>query len=944
MGRDPLAGEILGHYRVVDRIGAGGMGVVYRAHDERLDRFVALKILPAGALVDADSRKSFQSEAQVLAKLNHPNIATIYDFDSDSSTDFLVMELLTGETVAQKLSAGPLPLDQILKFGAQMAAGIAAAHQQGILHRDLKPGNLGLTADGRLKILDFGIAKLLESDPAALTRTLTGAGMVKGTLPYMAPEQLRAGGVDARTDIYAVGVVLYEMAAGKLPYPQLHTAVLIDNILNHPPPLPTRINRAIPPGLEAVIVKAMDKDPSHRYQSAAELMTDLERLTTASTPVAAQQAFRRKLQKRTLIASAIAIALVLVAGAWFVLQRLQWRTRMAGQPVLLIGDFENRTQEAAFTDTLREMFAATLQQSRHVSVFPQSSLVDVLHRMGRPPTQPIDEAVGQEICQREGLQGLLLGSITKLGNKYVLVTRLESPSGAEILSAEKSAVNADDIPSRVDEIAESMRRSLGESLQSVKENSVPLARVTSSSLEAIRYFTLGKQSLYSGDIREAVVLFKRAIELDPKFAMAHEYLGITYEQSQDYDGEVEQLHQAALLADQVSEPERDKILGDYYATIRDFQKGCAYYRVLIRLQPLDPAPYINLGRCYQDTFDYPQAIAYTQKALRFVPQSRVRINLASQLFLQGDTQQALQIAEGFSQEYATEGWAQHWIGQMYLALGRLKDARKTFQAMTETQGDGEVEGHLSLADVDLATGAYRDAQAELKAALLAADKYQNPYLGARARLASADSMLLARAPVQQVRQALSGANLTNTSPDLVLLFGIAYAAAGDLPAAREQARAIDATLKDRDFPAIRAAQYLLAAEIALAQRKFAESVDAAQKAVFYQNSSFAAETLARCYAAAGDYQQAAQQYETVLTRASERSSAAFDNPAFRRVVLAHYQLGVLYQKLGRLNDSRSHLEKFLGYWSHPDADLDLYKDAQRRLRTLPAGGTPTAAR
>jgi len=281
---------------------------------------------------------------------------------------------------------------------------------------------------------------------------------------------------------------------------------------------------------------------------------------------------------------------------------------------------------------------------------------------------------------------------------------------------------------------------------------------------------------------------------------------------------------------------------------------------------------------------------------------------------------------------------------MYLALGRLKDARKTFQAMAETQRDAEIEGHLSLADVDLATGAYRDAQAELKAAVLAADKYQNPYLGARARLASADSMLLAHAPAQQVRHALSGANLTNTSPNLVLLFGIAYAAAGDLPAAREQARAIEATLKDYDFPAIRAAQYLLAAEIALAQRKFSESVDAAQKAVFYQNSSFAVETLARCYAAAGGYQQAAQQYETVLTRANERSSAAFDNPAFHRVVQAHYQLGILYQKLGRLNDSRSHLEKFLGYWSHPDSDLEFYKDAQRRLRSLPAGGTPTAAR
>ena len=524
------------------------------------------------------------------------------------------------------------------------------------------------------------------------------------------------------------------------------------------------------------------------------------------------------------------------------------------------------------------------------------------------------------------------------------MTRLESPSGGEILSAEKFAGTADDIPGRVDEIAESMRHSLGESRQSVKENSVPLAKVTSPSLEAIRYFTLGKQSLYSGNIGEAVVLFKKAIELDPKFAMAHEYLGITYEQSQDHDGEVEQLRQAALLAGQVSEPERDKILGDYYSTIRDFQKGCAYYQILIRLQPVDPAPYINLGRCYQDTFDYPQAISYTRKALQLVPQSRVRINLASQLFLQGDTQQALQVAEGFSQEYATEGWAQHWIGQIYLALGRLQDARKTFQAMADTGGDAEIEGHLSLADMDLATGAYRDAQPELKAAVLAADKYQNSYLGARTRLALADSMLLAHVPAQRVRQVLSEARLTNKSPDLILLFGIAHAAAGDLPAAHEQARAIEAMLKDRDVPATRAAQFLLTAEIALAQRGFPESVEAAQKAVAYQNSSFAIETLARCYAAAGDFQQAAQQYETVLTRANERSSAAFDNPAFRRVVLDHYQLGVLYQKLGRLSDSRSHLEKFLGYWSQADADLDLYKDAQRRLRVLPPGGTPTAAR
>ena len=298
------------------------------------------------------------------------------------------------------------------------------------------------------------------------------------------------------------------------------------------------------------------------------------------------------------------------------------------------------------------------------------------------------------------------------------------------------------------------------------------------------------------------MLFKKAIELDPKFAMAHEYLGITYEQSQDHDGEVEQLRQAALLADQVSEPERDKILGDYYSTIRDFQKGCAYYQILFGCSRLI-RPYIN----------WPMLSGYLDHPRRFPireayagAQSPVRDQSAS-IVLQGDTQQALQVAEGFSQEYATEGWAQHWIGQIYLAQGRLQDARKTFQAMADTGGDAEIEGHLSLADMDLATGAYRDAQPELKAAVLAADKYQNSYLGARARLALADSMLLAHVPAQRVRQVLSEARLTNKSPDLILLFGIARAAADDLPAAHEQARAIEAMLKDRDVPATRAAQF-----------------------------------------------------------------------------------------------------------------------------------------
>src|SRR5437764_5707395 len=261
----PCSGQLLGHFRLLEQLGAGGMGVVYRAHDEHLDRDVALKVIPPGSFVDDEKRRRFKHEALSLAKLNHPNIATIYDFDCDGNTDFLVMELLPGQSLANKLAAGPLPESVVIDFGIQMGEGLAAAHQQGILHRDLKPANLGLTAEGRLKILDFGLAKLLLSGPSDLTQHMTVEGMVRGTLPYMAPEQLRSEDVDARADVYAAGCVLYEMATGKCPHTEERNALLINAILNQSPALPTTANHAISPELEAVILNALENAPDSSY-------------------------------------------------------------------------------------------------------------------------------------------------------------------------------------------------------------------------------------------------------------------------------------------------------------------------------------------------------------------------------------------------------------------------------------------------------------------------------------------------------------------------------------------------------------------------------------------------------------------------------------------------------------------------------------------------------
>ncbi len=924
------------------------MGVVYRAHDERLDRDVAIKILPPGSLVDEDQRKRFKREAQALAKLNHPHIATIYDFDCDGTTDFLVMELLTGQTLADKLLAGPLPENAVARFGIQMAEGLAAAHKQGILHRDLKPGNIGLTAEGSVKLLDFGLAKLLKSDAEDVTQSMTAPGLAKGTLAYMAPEQLRGENVDLRVDIYAAGSTLYEMATGKRPHPQEIGPLLINAILNQPPVPPSSLNRSVSAGLEAIILKALEKDPDQRYKSAQDLALDLARLNTAIAPIAARQASKRRFRK--LLRPALVVAGVVVLGIafWQTSRQLQFRPENGQRTLVLVGDFENHTGEAVFDNTLRELFTSTLEQSRLVEIFPTSRLVDVLQRMGRSPTQRIDENTGREICQREGLQGLLLGSIVRLGHKYVLMARIVAPSGSNLITAEASSASADELPARVDQIAETLRRKLGESLQSMKETSVPLAKVSSSSLDAVRYFTLGRQSLYNGDAAQAILMFSKALEVDPNFAVAHEYLGASYQQLNQYERSDEQIRQAALLADRVSEPERLRIMAAYYSTQLDFQKECENYQLLAELQPQDPAPYVNLGVCKKEIFDYAAGISFTEKALQFVPRSDIRVNLAAQLVTSGDPERALQVAQPFSREFPNDLFAQTVMGRIYVALGRWEDARRTFHGMVQAGGDSEIEGELSLADLALASGQHREAEKDLKAAIVAADKTHNRVYAAKGRVALAEMLLQGNSSTQAGRQLLAQVALPPHAPALNLLLARTYAWSGQLEAANKNLRAIDALIHQYDVPALQALRYLTSAEIALAQRKFADAVDAAQKALTYHKSVFAVETLARCYAAAGMHEQAAQRYEILLTRANELMDdthvESFDEPAFRRAVEAHYRLGVLYQKLGRWDDSRAQLQKFLNYWSHADTELRVYKDAQRLLRSLPAAGVPTPAR
>jgi serine/threonine protein kinase/tetratricopeptide (TPR) repeat protein len=612
-----LVGQALGHYRIVEQIGAGGMGIVYRAHDEQLERDVAIKVLPVGTLAGEAARKRFRKEALALAKLNHPNIATIFEFSSQNSTDYLVTEYVSGQTLDEKLAAGVLSEKEIVGLGIQLAQGLSAAHGHGIVHRDLKPANLRLTFDGRLKILDFGLAQLMpHASEIGLTATLTQSQEVTGTLPYMAPEQLRGGVADARTDIWAAGAVLYEVATAHRPFEQKVPTALAGDIIHKAPPSPRRFRSELSPKLEAVILKCLEKEPTDRYQSARELQTDLERMSTGITPLAA----RPRLWPG--IATTGIVAAVLVIGTFFYFHR---GPKLTEKDTVVLADFNNRTGDAIFDETLKQALAIQLGQSPFLNIFPEDRVRETLHYMGRSPNGQVTPAIAREICERRGIKAMLTGSISSLGRNYAIALEARNCRNGESLAQQQVEVQGKEQVLRgLDKAASKLRAQLGESLSSIQKFDAPLEQATTNSLEALQAYSLAQQQRARGaEEDEAIPFLKRAIELDPNFAMAYATLGAVYSGTvvpSNDDLSIEYLKKAFELRDHVSEREKLYLSAHYYAGVtRELDKVTETYELWKRIYPRDAIPYNNLAVTYADIGKYEQAAENLREAIRLRP-------------------------------------------------------------------------------------------------------------------------------------------------------------------------------------------------------------------------------------------------------------------------------------------------------------------------------------